>query len=87
MSDRGPIPITASDLLLVDPNAYINLWLLLSDGDPEKHWQLNPNQHQLLLVGPHEAVLLCKSPPMLLGFDKKDHAWKQIAVKDKPQAG
>lgn len=77
----GPIPITPGQLLLLDPTAYVNLLLMfpwpegVKSIDDLPAFELDGRKHQLLLIGPREVVLLSKSPPGILHFDKKKCEW------------
>jgi len=90
-----PIPITPAQLLLVDPNAYINLVLMfpLPEGtkslDDVPAFELDRKKFQLLLVAPHEAVLLSKDPPGIFAYDKEAYAWKPVPmeVQRQPRKG
>jgi hypothetical protein len=86
----GPVPIDVGQLLLIDPNAYVNLILQFPDASvdpnnpPKKIEDIQayvlPANFKLLLVAPHEAVLVSRNPPGIFAYDKKDFAWKPVNV-------
>lgn len=78
------VPISAAQLLCIDPTAYINLWEMLGNRDPEAPFVLDDKKLQLMLVAPHEAVLLSKDPPGILAFDKADCRWKLLDLEGRP---
>lgn len=86
----GPVPIDVGQLLLIDPNAYINLITQFPDAGadpnnpPKKIEDIQayvlPANFKLLLVSAHEAVLVSRNPPGIFAFDKKDNSWKPVNV-------
>jgi len=89
MSD-GPVPISVGQLLLIDPNAYINLITQFPDAshdpnNPPKKIEdipayVLPANFKLLQVGPRDVVLVSKNPPGIFAYDKKDYTWKAVNV-------
>lgn len=82
---NGPAPITAGQLLLLDPLCYVNLLELFPpDGaksiDEIQALSLDPQQHQLLLLPDNTVVLLQKRPPSILLFERKTCKW--VPVRD-----
>ena len=84
----GPVPIDVGQLLLIDPNAYINLVLMFPLPEGVKKEEdipafVLPANYKLLQVGPHEAVLVSRNPPGIFAYDKKAYAWKPVNVAAK----
>ena len=71
------VPITAAQLLMIDPNAYINLCLMFPYDDDNPLLELLPT-FQLAIMGRDTAVLLSKTPPATLCFDKQKCVWVSI---------
>jgi hypothetical protein len=83
----GPIPVTPAQLLLLDPNAYVNLIGLFPLPDNVKTlddvpaFEL-PVGFKLLQVGPREVVLVRRTPPGLFAYDRKAFEWKPVQLAD-----
>lgn len=78
--------MTVGQLLLVDPLAFVNLCELFPPPPGTKSiddipaLELDPKQHQLLLLPNNDVVLLQKNPPQVLLFEPKTCKW--VPVRD-----
>lgn len=87
---EGPVPISVGQLLVINPNAYVNLTLQFPDASydeknpPKKLEDIQayelPSNFKLLLVGPREAVVVSRNPPGIFAFDEKELKWKPVKV-------
>ena len=81
-----PLPINEGQLLLIDPEAYVNLLELFpSDAksiDEIEAFRLDKN-HKLLAVGPREAVLVRRSPPAIFAYSKSARKWEPVQLEAK----
>jgi len=83
MSTKATIPIvkiTPGQLLLIDPNAYINLIHLFPIPEGVKTWEDLPAfelplDYQLAMVAPKDVILICKKPPHIMRFDRSKMEW------------
>jgi hypothetical protein len=85
----GPIELTVGQLLLLNPNAWINLvGMFPLPHDTKKiedipAFELPPG-YKLLLVARDEVVLLQRQPPALFAYNKQAYEWQpvQLAAKE-----
>lgn len=73
--------LTLPQLLLLDLAAYVNLCLMFPHGAKtleEVPALTLPENYTLVLFPPRDILLLSKSPPSMMCFDKKAAKWVQI---------
>jgi hypothetical protein len=82
---EGPVAVTPAQLLMLNPNAYINLILMfpLPEGVKKEEdipaFEL-PANFRLFAVTAHDVVLVSKNPPSIFAYDEKAYAWKPMKV-------
>jgi len=84
-----PLPISEGQLLLIDPEAYVNLLEMFPEWDERARtledieaFKLDKN-HKLLAVGPREAVLVRRSPPGIFAYNKSARKWEPVQLEAK----
>ena len=82
----SPLPISEGQLLLLNPEAYVNLIEMFpfeaKSIDEIDAFRL-PKDYKLLQVGPREAVLVCRNPPSIFEYNKQARTWSAVKLEMK----